>query len=307
MANMDIAEKRLPQDGRIDMVVSEERIDLRISTAPVLYGETVVMRILRKDSGLLHLSELGMQSDELSLFESAISSPHGIVLVTGPTGSGKTTTLYAALNKINTSERKIITIEDPVEYQLDGINQMQVNTKAGFTFGNGLRSILRQDPDIIMVGEIRDKETAEIAIHAALTGHLVLSTLHTNDAPSAIARLLDMGIEPFLISSTLRAVLAQRLIRVLCPHCKERYASEDGTSEWRTVGCLRCRNIGYLGRTGIYELLLIFPDVERLILEKNSAVEIRAGANMRGLLEDGKLKVASGITSIGEVMRVTQQ
>lgn len=321
MSKMNIAERRLPQDGRIKLRISGREIDMRLSTLPTLYGESVVMRILDRGNVLTSLEELGFPEAALNQFRRLIAMPYGMVLVTGPTGSGKTTTLYAALSKLNSFDRKIITIEDPIEYEIDGINQMQVKPKIGLTFANGLRHIVRQDPDIIMVGEIRDKETAEIAIHSALTGHLVFSTLHTNDAPGAITRLLDMGIESFLVSSALTGVLAQRLIRVICPACKRLLSSDKGRLKeiganeinfeaYFGEGCDDCRHTGYKSRTGIFELMALNDDIKRLVLEKASADVIRQKARSQGmgvLRECGWQKVKSGITTIDEVLRVTQE
>jgi general secretion pathway protein E len=320
MSKMNIAERRLPQDGRIKLRISGREIDLRVSTLPTLYGESVVMRILDRGNVLTSLEELGFPEDTLNLFKKIIAVPYGMVLVTGPTGSGKTTTLYGALSILNSFDRKIITIEDPVEYEIDGINQMQVKPKIGLTFANGLRHIVRQDPDIIMIGEIRDKETAEIAIHSALTGHLVFSTLHTNDAPGAITRLLDMGIESFLVSSALTGVLAQRLVRVICPKCKRPLSDKERLKEidvneanlgaYFGEGCDDCRHTGYKSRTGIFELMLLNDDIKRLVLEKASADVIRQRARSQGmgvLRECGWQKVKSGMTTIDEVLRVTQE
>jgi len=316
MADLDIAERRLPQDGRIKIRVSGKEIDLRVSTVPTLFGESVVMRILEKTAVLLGLEELGMLPETQRQIEEVIKTPHGIVLVTGPTGSGKTTTLYAALRKAYSSERKIITIEDPVEYQLDGINQIQVRPKIGLTFANGLRHILRQDPDIIMVGEIRDAETAEIAIHAALTGHLVFSTLHTNDAASAVTRLLEMGIEPYLVASSVEAVMAQRLVRLICPRCLalEQAGGARAPSPRRRIlppaGCEECRFTGYKGRTGIFELLRVDDDIRELIVEQATANAIQECAVRKGmklLMADGLAKVEAGLTTMSEVARVTHE
>jgi len=322
LAKMDIAEKRRPQDGRIQVRIENKDVDLRVSTYPSLFGENVVIRILDKTGLLLGLTQLGFVGDELKRFEKAIRKPYGIMLVTGPTGSGKTTTLYAALNTINSAEKNIITIEDPIEYQIPLIRQSQVNPKAGLTFATGLRSILRQDPDIIMVGEIRDVETAEIAIHSALTGHLVFSTLHTNDASGALTRLEDMGVESFLITSSVVAILAQRLVRVLCEKCKESYkpSSEiladlhiphhDKLTFWKSKGCKYCENIGYKGRTGIFELLIVSEEVKKLVLKKASSGEIKELARregMRTLWEDGIAKAKDGITSLEEVIKVTRE
>jgi len=319
MAGLDIAEKRLPQDGRIRLLVAGKDIDVRVAIIPTTFGERVVMRLLDRKGGLIGLEEIGLKPWQVKAFEKLLSRTSGILLATGPTGSGKTTTLYAALNRINSTERNIITIEDPVEYQLKGVGQIQVNPKIGLTFASGLRSILRQDPDVIMVGEIRDRETAEIAIHASLTGHLVLSTLHTNDAPTAITRLVDMGIEPFLVASSLSAVLAQRLVRVLCHHCKERYGpldlgqgldSREPVFYYKAVGCERCMNTGYRGRTGIFEFVLVDQGLQSVISKGLDSTNIRDYAVSRGmktLREDGLEKVASGITSLEEVLRVTQE
>lgn len=323
MGNLNIAEKRLPQDGRIRRVVAGKEIDIRLSTVPTTFGERLVLRILDRSSTLLDLSELGMAEDHLRLMESLITKPHGIILVTGPTGSGKTTTLYAALQRINTPDKNILTIEDPVEYQIQGIGQMQVNPKIDFTFANGLRAILRQDPDVILIGEIRDRETAEIAIQASLTGHLVFSTLHTNDAASAFTRLIDMGIEPFLIASSLLAAVAQRLVRVVCPSCKQPYVPspqelkvlridkiEPTDTFFRTgPGCPTCLYTGYSGRNAIYEMLLVTDEIRELIMARANSNTIKKAAverGMRTLRQDGVLKVRNGITTSEEVMRVTQ-
>jgi len=324
MAKMNIAERRLPQDGRIRLHVLGKDLDLRVSTIPTLYGESVVMRILDRSSLLLSLEELGMPEEVRLQFQRLIRKPHGMILVTGPTGSGKTTTLYTALSEINSPDKKIITIEDPVEYQLRGVNQIHVKPKIGLTFANGLRSIVRQDPDVIMVGEIRDAETADIAIHSALTGHLVFSTLHTNDAPGAITRLLDMGIENYLVSSVLVAVLAQRLVRVICPECREPYRLDlaavrkmgiktdiDGALQvFRGKGCAACNFTGYHGRTGIYEFLVIGEEIQRLILEKADANTIRQQAlalGMKTLWDDGWSKVEQGVTTLDDLLRVTKE
>jgi type IV pilus assembly protein PilB len=320
MAEMDIAETRNPQDGRIQLKMQNKNLDLRVSSFPTIHGENIVIRILDKSSVLLGLTELGFSDKELSEFEKVIRHPNGIILVTGPTGSGKTTTLYSALSTINSMDKNIITIEDPVEYELPIIRQTQVNPKAGLTFATGLRSILRQDPDIVMVGEIRDKETAEIAIQASLTGHLVFSTLHTNDAASALTRILDMGIEPFLISSSIVAILAQRLVRVICPKCKEKYTPSsalikelqlDKAVEFcRGKGCMKCKNTGFSGRIGIFELLLMREQIKAMVLAKTSANEIKKTAislGMRSLYEAGIEKVKAGITTMEEVLRVTEE
>ncbi len=316
MAKLNIAERRLPQDGRIKIKVMGREVDLRVSTLPTLYGESVVMRLLDRSAGDFYdLYRLGFDEHMLKRMEHYTSLPHGILLVTGPTGSGKSTTLYSALKRINQPDKKIITIEDPVEYQMDGINQIHVNTQIGLTFSSGLRHIVRQDPDVIMVGEIRDRETADIAIRAALTGHFVYSTLHTNDAPSAITRLVDMGVEEYLISSTVVAVLAQRLVRLICPHCKEpagTRTAHDGRQvpSFRGAGCERCLNSGYQGRVGIFELMELNDDLRSLILAKSDAATLTAAARrhgMRSLREDGWMKVAQGVTSADEVLRVTQE
>jgi general secretion pathway protein E len=327
MAKLNIAERRLPQDGRIRLKVAEREIDLRVSTIPILHGESLVMRILDKENTVVDLDSLGFFPEALRVFNDLIKKPNGIILVTGPTGSGKTTTLYGALDTINAPDKKIITVEDPIEYQIKGINQIQVKPQIGLGFATTLRHIVRQDPDVIMIGEIRDLETAEIAIQSSLTGHLVFSTLHTNDAPSAITRLLDMGVEAFLLSSTVRGILAQRLVRVICPYCKERDGTTDekkasrfpasaimpADGEWpvyRGRGCEACSFTGYFGRTGIFELLVVEEAIRKLILSNADATEIRNAAKQNGmttLLEDGILKVRSGITTPGEVLRVTQE
>jgi general secretion pathway protein E len=322
MAKLNIAERRLPQDGRIRLKVGNSEVDLRVSTIPVLHGESVVMRILHKEGILIDLGLLGFPAKTLSLFNQLITKPNGIILVTGPTGSGKTTTLYGALEKINSPDKKIITVEDPVEYQLKGINQIQVKPQIDLNFANTLRHIVRQDPDIILIGEIRDIETAEIAIQSALTGHVVFSTLHTNDASSSITRLLDMGVENFLLSSTVRAVLAQRLVRVICPSCKEKDPSKAHKEEFaklgidigipifRGTGCEKCSLTGFYGRTGIYELLVVEDDIRKLILKNADSNQIRDMARkhgMRTLLEDGTEKIKSGVTTLNEILRVTQE
>jgi type IV pilus assembly protein PilB len=322
MAEMDIAERRLPQDGRIQLKVENRDIDLRVSTIPTVFGEKVVMRILDKSQTLVGIEKIGLLADNRQRFEAMLTKPYGILLLTGPTGSGKTTTLYTILNKLNTTESNIITIEDPVEYQLAGVNQVQVNPKAGLTFANGLRSFLRQDPDVIMVGEIRDEETARIAIHAALTGHLVLSTLHTNDAPGAVTRLVDMGIEPFLVASSLIGVIAQRLVRILCDKCKQTYtppaevlqrlgasmlAGDGQVPIFRPVGCEFCGKIGYKGRNGIFEILVVDDVVRTLVTKRAPITEIRDQAIKAGmwtLAEDGLEKVILGMTSPEEVLDV---
>ncbi len=322
MAEMNIAERRLPQDGRIRVTLHGRRIDIRVSTMPTVHGESIVMRLLDRSTVFLPLERLGFGPDTQRKFESLIKRPHGIVLVTGPTGSGKTTTLYAALDKINSPDVKIITVEDPVEYQLKGVNQIPVKAKIGLTFASGLRHIVRQDPDVILVGEIRDLETAEISIQAALTGHLVFSTLHTNDAPAAITRLQDMGVEPYLVSSVLEGVLAQRLLRRICPACRAPYRSPAPDLEalgieaaadtplFRGRGCDECRGTGYRGRTAIYELFIITEDVRSLMLRRASAREIRRHAVEAGMVTlrmDGWLKAREGITTIEEILRVTQE
>ncbi len=324
MGGLNIAEKRLPQDGRIRLKIAGKDIDIRLSTVPTSFGERVVMRLLDRSSILLGLDDIGFLGDKLERMERLIRRSNGIILVTGPTGSGKTTTLYAALSRINSPDKNIITIEDPVEYQLKGIGQIHVNPKIDLTFANGLRSILRQDPDVIMVGEIRDTETAGIAIHASLTGHLVLSTLHTNDAPGAITRLIDMGIEPFLVSSSVIAIVAQRLIRLICPDCREevtpteaelnelglKKAELKGKAIYRGKGCANCIGTGYMGRTGIYELLLVDDSIRSMILSNVDSNTIKRKAINRGmdtLRIDGSRKVIEGLTTIEEVLRVTQE
>ncbi len=327
MAKLDIAERRLPQDGRIKLRMLGREIDLRVSTLPTLYGESVVLRILDRSSIVLDLESLGFAPDTLASFDHLIDRPYGMILVTGPTGSGKTTTLYAALHKINSPDKKIITIEDPVEYQLTGVNQIHVKPQIGLTFASGLRSIVRQDPDIIMVGEIRDFETAEIAVQAALTGHLVFSTLHTNDAAGAVSRLLEMGVEDYLLASSLLGVLAQRLVRRLCHRCRRPVESNGGawTGEkgalfdgrrpmlgavYEAQGCEECTLTGYHGRSGIYELLSIDEGVRGLVLKRSSADVIKnlaVSQGMRTLREDGWVKVQGGATTVSEVLRVTQE
>jgi general secretion pathway protein E len=327
MGGLNIAEKRLPQDGRIRVKLAGRDIDIRLSTTPTVYGERVVMRLLDKSAVLLDLAEIGMDPDQLRTIDGLIHKSHGIILVTGPTGSGKTTTLYAALSKINAPDLNIMTIEDPVEYQLKGISQTPVNPKIELTFANGLRSFLRQDPDVIMVGEIRDLETAEIAIQASLTGHLVFSTVHTNDAAGAITRLVDMGVEPFLVASSLMGVLAQRLVRVLCKECRKAYlptAEElaeigltpeevreaSGGMLFKPAGCDHCNNTGYRGRSGIYEMMTLDDDIRQLVLKNVDSGTIKKQAvtkGMRTLMDDGARKVMKGITSIAEVLSVTQE
>jgi len=322
MSDLNIATKRIPQDGRFQIKIENSQIDVRISTFPTIYGENVVMRLLDTSSILLGLEQIGFSESNFEQFKSLITKPHGIILVTGPTGSGKTTTLYSALNTINTPDKNIITVEDPVEYRLKGIRQSQINPKAGLTFATGLRSILRQDPDIVMVGEIRDRETAEIAVQAALTGHLVFSTLHTNDAPGSLTRLIDMGVEPFLISSSIIGVVAQRLVRTICSGCKESYRPTENALEklslnipkeeatfYRGKGCNICKNTGYKGRIGIFELMLMNDKIRDLILERTSSSVIKRAAEeagMKTLRKDGLEKALKGITTIDEVMRVTQ-
>jgi len=316
LSKLDIAEKRRPQDGQLQMRMENRNIDVRVSTFPTLYGENVVLRILDKGSIILELAQLGFTKDMLLIFKELISRPHGIFLVTGPTGSGKTTTLYAAIQALNSEEKNIITLEDPVEYHLPMIRQSQINVKAGLTFANGLRSILRQDPDVIMVGEIRDRETADISVQAALTGHLVFSTLHTNNASGTISRFLDMGVEPFLISSSLIGILAQRLVRVVCSKCKEQYTpiekleGLDKNVFYRGAGCKACNDTGYYGRIGIFELMIIDDKIKKLIVTKASSEEIEKAARengMRTLREDGLLKIKNGITTQEEVLRVTSE
>ncbi len=323
MAKLNIAERRLPQDGRIKLRVLGKEIDFRVSTLPTMFGESVVLRILDRESVVLDLEKLGFPGYDLIKFRDLINRPYGIILVTGPTGSGKTTTLYAALGEINSPEKKIITVEDPIEYQLGGVNQVQVKAGIGLSFANILRSILRQDPDVIMIGEIRDAETAEIAIHSALTGHLVFSTLHTNDAAGAVTRLLEMGMENYLISSSLLGIMAQRLVRVICPDCKETYTPEMGVMEelgvsqselkenpiFKGAGCEKCSHTGFRGRKGIYELLLMNDNIRELILEKapsNVIKEKGRSQGMQTLREAGWHKVKEGISTISEVLRVTQ-
>ena len=316
MAKLNIAERRLPQDGRIKIKTLGREVDLRVSTLPTLYGESVVMRLLDRSAGDFYdLGRLGFDQHMLNRMEYYTSLPHGIFLVTGPTGSGKSTTLYSALKRINLSDKKIITIEDPVEYQMDGINQLHVNTQIGLTFASGLRHIVRQDPDVIMVGEIRDRETADIAIRSSLTGHFVFSTLHTNDAPSAITRLTDMGMENYLITSSVVAVLAQRLVRVICQHCKDKSGTRiapDGNTVicYAGRGCEHCFGSGYTGRMGIFELMELGDEIRQLIMKNADAATITNVARrngMRNLREDGWLKVMNGVTTADEVMRVTQE
>jgi general secretion pathway protein E len=321
MSRLNIAERRLPQDGRIKLRVSGREIDLRVSSIPTIYGESIVMRILDRGSVLVGLEYLGFPEDTLDEYKKLIVSPYGMLLVTGPTGSGKTTTLYASLSEINSEDKKIITIEDPIEYQIQGINQIQIKPQIGLTFANGLRHIVRQDPDIVMVGEIRDIETSEISIHSALTGHLVFSTLHTNDAAGAITRLLDMGIEAFLVSSSLIGVLAQRLVRVICTKCKDIFKPQqemidkiellsNNITTYYGKGCEACRHTGYQGRTGIFELMVVNEAIRRLIMERASSEVIRNKAvagGMQILKNAGWQKVQEGVTTIEEVLRVARE
>jgi type IV pilus assembly protein PilB len=324
MADLDIAERRIPQDGRIGLTVGGRPIDMRVASLPTVYGEKVVIRLLDRSNVMLRLEDLGFSEQALNRYRRSFTKPYGAIMVTGPTGSGKSTTLYATLNILNTSEKNIITVEDPVEYRLAGINQVQINPKAGLTFASGLRSILRCDPDIVMVGEVRDKDTAQIAIESALTGHLVLSTLHTNDAPGALTRLTEMGVEPFLTASAVDCVIAQRLVRKLCEGCRESYnptrdilrqmgfanqaiEGRDDVTLFRAVGCPRCNNTGYKGRMAIYEIMLVTEAVERLIIERKSADEIGRVARAEGMMalrQDGLERVLQGLTSIEEISRV---
>jgi general secretion pathway protein E/type IV pilus assembly protein PilB len=324
MARLNIAEKRVPQDGRIKLKVSGREVDIRVSLIPMLHGEGVVMRVLDKEKMTFSLRGVGMDQDIYERFNHLIQLPHGIVLVTGPTGSGKTTTLYSALNEIKDESTKIITTEDPIEYQLEGINQIQVHAKVGLTFAASLRSILRHDPDVILVGEIRDHETAENAIQAALTGHLVFSTLHTNDAAGAFMRMIDIGVEPYLVTSTVEGVMAQRLVRTLCRECRETYQPgalelpsdfpveevlQDGGNLYRAVGCRACRGTGYNGRSGIYELMYTNDEVRKLVSDRaptNLIKQVAMKAGMRSLRQDGWIKVLRGQTTIDEVLRVTK-
>ncbi|WP_232362727.1 type II secretion system ATPase GspE [Desulfosudis oleivorans] len=324
MAKMNIAEKRLPQDGRMQVRLGDKEVDIRVSSIPITAGERLVLRLLNKASSMLGLQEIGFSRQTFDLFSRLIRYSNGIILVTGPTGSGKTTTLYAALSTINTPDINIITIEDPVEYQVSGINQIQVNQKIGLTFARGLRSIVRQDPDVILIGEIRDQETADIAVQSALTGHLVFSTLHTNDSASAVTRLVDIGVEPFLLSSSVIAVIAQRLVRVLCPRCKEAYVPDDsailsigasvelfaGKTIYRKTGCDHCLGTGYSGRIAIFEILVMDEKIKKMVLTTHDSGRIEAAAVKHGMItlrQDGIHKVLDGVTSIAEVLRVTQR
>jgi type II secretory ATPase GspE/PulE/Tfp pilus assembly ATPase PilB-like protein len=321
LSNLNIAEKRVPQDGRIKLRVKGADVDIRVSVIPMLHGEATVMRLLRQDAGMIGLDGLGMAPREREVFGRVLELPHGIALVTGPTGSGKTTTLYSALHQINDAVRKIITIEDPVEYQLKGINQIQVAEKAGLTFARGLRAILRHDPDVVLIGEIRDQETAQIAVQASLTGHMVFSTLHTNDAPGALTRLVDMGVEPYLVASSLEAVVAQRLVRRLCPECKQeddstrvktlrtRVEALRDVTIYRAVGCKECRMTGYTGRRPIFEMMTMSPGIREALLNGASSSAIKNAAlreGMRNLIEDGWRVVALGVTTPSEVFRVSK-
>ena len=323
MAKLNIAEKRLPQDGRIDIKIGDKAIDIRVSVIPIAFGERVVLRLLDKSGTILKLSDLGIDDERFNMLNDLIKSPYGIILVTGPTGSGKTTTLYAALSTINNTEINIITIEDPIEYQIEGIGQIQVNPRIDLTFAKGLRSIVRQDPDVILVGEIRDRETSEIAIQSSLTGHLVFSTLHTNDAASAITRITDMGVESFLVASSVIAIIAQRLVRVLCPECRESYIPDDKSlaktgidkvlledhTIYRKKGCPACMNTGYKGRTAIFEMMILDDHMKKLILKTSDSNQILKDAVKSGMitmLRDGARKVLEGITTIEEVFRVTR-
>jgi len=325
---MDIAERRLPQDGRCSVRLGQREVDLRISTVPTSYGERSVLRLLDKSTGLFGLNELGLWSDDLKKFDTLLNRSHGVIFVTGPTGSGKTTTLYACLNRINSAEKNIITIEDPIEYQLGGISQIQVATKKGMTFATALRHVLRQDPDVIMVGEVRDIETARMAIQSSLTGHLVFSTLHTNDSAGAVSRLLDLGVEPYLASSSLIAIMAQRLVRKVCPDCRQEYKPvphelrelgladveisglTDGSHSFYVgAGCDKCFQTGFHGRTGVYELMLINEHIQDMIYKRQSAGTIKKlalNAGLQTLRMDGARKVLAGITTVSEVLRVTQ-
>jgi general secretion pathway protein E len=321
MAGMDIAERRMPQDGRSSVRLGQREVDLRVSTVPTSFGERCVLRILDKSSGVYGLDELGLWPDDLKKLDSLLNRAHGVIFVTGPTGSGKSTSLYAYLNRINSAEKNVITIEDPIEYQLEGISQIQVASKKGMTFATSLRHVLRQDPDVIMVGEVRDVETARMAIQSSLTGHLVFSTLHTNDAAGAISRLLDLGVEPYLVSSSLIAIVAQRLVRRICPDCRKpaqptvQQLNELGLGAsldapfYVGAGCERCFKTGYRGRTGIYEVMLINDKIQELIYRQETAGTIKKlalEAGMQTLRMDGARKVLAGQTTVGEVLRVTQ-
>jgi len=321
LASLDIAEKRLPQDGRIKLRIAAREIDVRVSVIPMLHGEAVVMRLLDRSSTLLGLEHLGMSKEQRHVFSRVLGLPHGIILVTGPTGSGKTTSLYAGLARINDIDRKIITIEDPIEYHLAGINQIQVSTKTGLTFARGLRSILRHDPDVVLIGEIRDLETAEIAVQASLTGHLVFSTLHTNDAPGAMTRLVDMGVEPYLVASSLEMVMAQRLVRLICSSCKQpipiddadRLRTEFGAqlpdTLYHGVGCRECQGTGYRGRRGIFEMMPVTETIREMVLTRTSSGKVRQVAiqeGMKSLREDGWRLIHAGLTTLEEVLRVTK-
>jgi type IV pilus assembly protein PilB len=320
MANLDIAERRLPQDGRVGLTIEGRHVDLRVVTLPSVHGESIVIRILDKDSTRLELEALGFQTEELDRFRKAFHQSYGAVLVTGPTGSGKSTSLYGALGELNTPGKNVITIEDPVEYEVAGVTQVQVNPRTGLTFAQGLRAMMRADPDVVMVGEIRDKETAQIAIEAALTGHLVLSTLHTNDAPTAMARLMEMGVEPFLVASAIDCVVAQRLVRTLCATCKRRaiipadvlrdngYPAQLDLEAYEPTGCSRCAGMGYKGRLGVYEVMSVSDEIRSLVLERAPADRIAeaAGRNgMRRIRDDGLDKVKQGLTSMAELARVS--
>lgn len=321
MAGMDIAERRLPQDGRTSVRLGQREIDMRVSTVPTAYGERCVLRILDKSKGVLELEDLGFRDKDLEIFDKLLKKTHGVIFVTGPTGSGKSTTLYAGLQRINSSEKNIMTVENPIEYQLEGISQMQVSEKKGMTFATALRHILRQDPDVIMVGEVRDNETARMAIQSSLTGHLVFSTLHTNDSASSMSRLIDLGVEPYLVSSSIVAILAQRLVRRICPHCKVEYKPKEhelrelnidanaGTHFYMGEGCEKCFHTGYRGRLGIYELLIVTEELKAMVSENQPAGILKKKAIEQGLKTlrmDGALKVISGDTTISEVLRVTQ-
>jgi type IV pilus assembly protein PilB len=321
MADVDIAERRKPQDGRLSVTHQGRKVDLRVATLPTVWGEKVVMRILDNSTAAMDLEDLGLREHNATLYEKSYSKPYGMILVTGPTGSGKSTTLYATLNQVSRPEINVITVEDPVEYRIPGINQVQVNPKAGLTFAGALRSILRSDPDVVLVGEIRDGETAQIAVEAALTGHLVLSTLHTNDAPSAITRLIEMDIEPFLVGSAIDCVVAQRLARRLCPKCKEEYEPSEPELErfgwtgagmptlFRPTGCSTCSQTGYRGRLALHEIMPVNEDIERLAVARASSAEVGRAARSSGmetLIEDGWAKVLEGYTSVEELLRVVK-